>query len=207
MQTALWNKSTKQVFLGQLLTCILGIVAGIVGFFASAATAVATGAALMGGSEGASSAATLGVISTILNIAILVGYVLIFLGIMGMKNSSDGEIQKGVQNIWIATILNIVGTVFGLIPVISIVGTICNLIALIFLIIGYSALKNSSAMAAFSEKGAQGFKTLFTAEIIAIIGTVVGFIPIIGIIGRIACLVAFIMVLVGWKRVSTPVAE
>lgn len=207
MQTALWNKSTKQVFLGQLLTCILGIVAGIVGFFSSAATAVATGAALMGGSEGASSAATLGVISTILEIAILVGYVLIFLGIMGMKNSSDGEIQKGVQNLWIATILNVVGAVLGLIPVISIVGTICNLVALIFLIIGYSALKNSAEMAAFSPIGAKGFKTLFTAEIIAIIGTVVGFIPIIGIIGTLACFVAYIMVLVGWKRVSTPVAE
>lgn len=203
MNTQLWNQSTKRVFIGQILTCVLGIVAGIIGFFAGAS---AIAAFATGSSEAAGAAAGINVINIIVKIAILVGYVLVFLGIMGMKNAASGEIQKHVQNLWIATILNLVGAVIGLIPLLGIVGGICNLVAFIFLIIGYNGLKNSSAMAAFSPAGAAGFKTLFTAMIIAIIGTVVGWIPIIGIIGTLACFVAWIMVLVGWKKVSTPVA-
>lgn len=201
MNKTLWNKSTKQVFTGQLLTCILGILAGVIGIFTAASAASSF---ISGDSAGAGGAV---VVNIIVKIAIICGFVLVFLGIKGMKDASDGEIQKGVQNLWIATILNLIGSILGLIPVLGIVGGICNLVALVFLIIGFSNLKNSVAMAEFSAPAAAGFKTLFTAEIINIIGTVVAWIPIIGVIGSIACFVALIMVLVGWKKVSTPVAE
>lgn len=201
MNVELWNKSTKQVFLGKILACILGIVAGILGVIAVAALA----SDVLNG--GGSSTGVVGVLSFIVSLGILAGDVLVFLGIMGMKNASEGEIQQHVQKLWLAAIFSICAIVIGWIPVIgSIIGGILSLLALIFLLIGYSGLKNSAEMAAFSPVAALGFKSLFTAEILAIIGTVVAWIPLIGIVGSIVCLVAYIMELLGWKKVSTPVA-
>ncbi|MBQ4388769.1 MAG: hypothetical protein II824_02190 [Bacteroidales bacterium] len=71
---------------------------------------------------------------------------------------------------------------------------------------GYNALKKSAAIAAFSPAAAKGFKRLFTAEILIIIGVVIGWIPLIGgVIGAIISVVAWVMILLGWKAVATPV--
>ena len=105
-----------------------------------------------------------------------------------------------IGSIRTATILSIVGVIVAVIPVISFVGGILNLIAWILLLLAYSGLKNSVT---FPEGARRGASKLFLAMILGIIGWVIGLIPLIGsAIETILEIVAFFMVLSGWKCIS-----
>lgn len=94
----------------------------------------------------------------------------------------------------------IVGAIVACIPLLGFVGGILNLIAWILLLIAYSNLKNSMTL---PEGARRGMSKLFTAMILGIIGWVVGLIPLVGgVIETILEIVAFFIVLSGWKCVS-----
>lgn len=195
-----YQSVVKSLYKAVLLQVIGGILATIFGIFdafssvADIATAAATGdaTALLGGSM-------MGVLSTICNIVVIVATLWFFISLGNWKKVVDAADVPGVQKLWLASLLAICGAVIGWIPVIGIVGSILALVALILQLMGFAALKNSATL---PEGARGGAKKLFTALIISIIGSIVGWIPLLGWIGGILGIIALILQLVGWKRIA-----
>ena len=75
------------------------------------------------------------------------------------------------------------------------------IVAFIFMLLAYSGLKKSETFA-----GKDGAKLLFTAMILGAVGALLRIIPLIGIIGSILLIIEFILTILGWKKIATPVA-
>lgn len=199
MNKELWVKSAKQVFLGQLIMLLQGVLALISGIIALASA----GASLLSGD-----ATGLGfafVFAFIVGLVAIAGYVFVFLGIMGLKKATeDPAIAKGVGLLWIAAILALCGAVIALIPVIgSILGGLLGFAAFILNIVAYNNLKNCAQLAAISPEAAKGFGGLFIAAIVALVGGILAWVPVLG---SIVSLVAAILVVLNWKKIATPIA-
>lgn len=187
-----WNKETRQAYVGTLLYSLLGILAAIL-------SPIAVLSALSGGGA-------VSVLLVLTELAIICGYVIFFLAIKDLKNLTEGEDQNAFKKIFLSIIFDILAAIFGIFHL-GIVAGIFGLISCILLIMAYSVLKKSPAMAALSANTASGFSTLFTAEILVIIGICIGWIPIVGtVIAAILKTIAWVMVLVGWSKVAKPVA-
>ena len=198
MNKELWVKSAKQVFIGELIMLCQGILALI-----SAVIAIASGAAsLMNGDATGLGFAV--VFAFIVSLVAVAGYVLVFLGIMGLKKATtDPEIAKGVGLLWIAAILALCGAVISLIPLIgAVLGALLSIAAFILNIVAYNNLKNCAPLAAISPEAAKGFGGLFVAAIVAVVGAILAWIPILG---PIVMLVANILIVLNWK-IATPIA-
>jgi uncharacterized membrane protein len=80
------------------------------------------------------------------------------------------------------------------------IGGILNIIAFIMMLLAYSALKNSQTFPAGARRGAG---SLFTSQILLIIGVVLGWIPLVGgIFSGILSIIAFILVFTGWATIK-----
>lgn len=183
MENFTWKTTTKQIFTGVMLYSLCGLFDGFVdvmdfifdGFW--------------------------GVLSTILSLAIIVGYILYFIGLKNFKYVVKEPDAPVVNKIYKSVILVIIGCVVGFIPLIGgFVSGILNIIAFIMMMIAYNKLRKSPTFPELARKGAS---LLFTAMILSIIGAVFGIIPLVGaIIAAIFNIISFIMVLVGWKRIA-----
>lgn len=192
MANIAWKTTTTQMYRGVLLYSLCGVLSSILEPCNTAASAVS----FLNGGNGSSG---LGTIITLLGIAILVGYVLFFLGLKDFRSAVNAADAPAVGKLYTAVILNIVGYLLKLIPLIGIVGGILNIVAFILALIGYSSLKSS---ATFPELARKGASRLFIAMILSLVGTVLGWIPLIGIIGAIFNLIAFILTILGWKAIA-----
>lgn len=68
------------------------------------------------------------------------------------------------------------------------------------MMVAYSKLKKSPTFPELARKGAS---MLFTAMLLALIGSIFGLIPIVGaVIAGIFNIISFIMVLLGWKKIA-----
>lgn len=199
MDAIRWNKETRKAYVGTLLYSLLGILASIL-------TPIAAAGSLMSAVRGSSGGGFLGVLLVIVQLCVIAGYVMFFLAVKDLKEITEGEDQTAFKKVYLSIIFSVLASLFSIFHVPFVPG-ICSIVACILLILGYNALKKSAAIAAFSPAAAKGFKRLFTAEILIIIGVVVGWIPLIGdVIGAIISIIAWIMILLGWKAVATPVA-
>lgn len=194
-----WRTSTKSIFTGVLLYSLGGIVAAIlVGITAIVATAgFASGS---GGAIGA--AAGLGIFAVIAGIVVIVGYILYFIGIGKFRDAVDEADKPTVQKIYTAIIILIAGTVIALIPILGIVGKIANIVAYILMLLAYMNLRDSST---FPELARAGAKILFLSMIISLCGVILGWIPVLSIVGGICQIAAFVMVFIGWSRIKNAV--
>ena len=133
-------------------------------------------------------------------VALVYGYWLFIKSLDIFKGQVNPADAPRIGSIRTATIFSIVGAIVACIPLLGFVGGILNLIAWILLLIAYSNLKNSMTL---PEGARRGMSKLFTAMILGIIGWVVGLIPLVGgVIETILEIVAFFIVLSGWKCVS-----
>lgn len=198
MDAIRWNKETRQAYVGTLLYSLLSILASIL-------TPIAAAGSLMSFASGSSGGGFLGVLLIIVQLCVIAGYVMFFLAVKGLKEITEGEDQIAFKKVYVSIIFSVLASLFSIFHVPFMPG-ICSIVACILLILGYNALKKSAAIAAFSPAAAKGFKRLFTAEILIIIGVVIGWIPLIGgVIGAIISVIAWVMILLGWKAVATPV--
>lgn len=183
MENLNWKSTTKQIYTGVMLYSICGMVAGLVGVLAF----------FLGGFWG--------VLSIVVTLAIIVGYILYFLGLRNFKNVVKAPDAPVVNKLYTAVILIIIGYVLGFIPVAgSIIAGILNLIAFIMMLVAYNKLKKSETFPELARKGAS---MLFSAMILALIAVVLGIIPLVGtIIAAILNIISFILVLLGWKKVA-----
>ena len=178
-----WKSTTKQIYTGVMLYSLCGMVAGLVGILAF----------LMGGFWGT--------LSIILSIAIIVGYIMYFLGLKNFKNVVKEPDAPVVNKLYTAVLLVIIGYIVAFIPLAGgIIAGILNIIAFIMMLIAYNKLKKSPTFPELARKGAS---MLFTAMILALVGAIFGIIPLVGaIIAGILNIISFIMVLLGWKKIA-----
>lgn len=205
MNASIWNKRTSQAYAGTVIYALFGILVSIIG---SLVALVTVSSALTGNMSSFSLSV---VILALLQICVLAGYLMFFFGIKGLRDASAGEPDApSFDKMYIAAILSLCGSFVSIfpIPVLSTIIAGClKLAAVILLLIAYSNLKRSAALSAFSPAAAAGFGTLFTAELLSLIGSCISWIPLINFIGAIFAIVAFVLTFVGWKKVATPVVE
>ncbi|MCH5334237.1 MAG: hypothetical protein J1D86_00335 [Alistipes sp.] len=188
-----WKLTTKKIYQGVLLFSLCGVAKQVLAPFLTA-NAVAAFA------NGSSSSSSLTMVNALLTIAIIAGYVLFFLGIQGFQNVTEQNDVPHVKRLYVATILLIISYVLSFIPIINFICWILNLVAFILMLLAYSALKKSPTFPALARKGAS---LLFIAMILDIVAAVFGLIPLLGLIVKVPLdIVAFVLVLIGWKRIS-----
>jgi hypothetical protein len=194
-----WSKATTVVFNGILLYSIAGVLHSIISPIASLISGAGAMASAMGGDGGAGTGG-LTVFMYLLSAGIIGGYVLFLIGLTGFAKILDGSDSAAVGKIRTGVILGLVAIVTGFIPLAGgIIGGIINIVAFIMMMIAYSALKKSQT---FPQAARRGAGTLFTSQILLIIGAALGLIPFIGaIFDGILGIIAFIMVLVGWSTI------
>ncbi len=200
MDIRIWNKETRQAYVGTLLYSLLGILAAIL-------APVAGLSALASFASGSSGGGFATVLLIIVELCIIVGYVIFFLAIKDLKNITEGEDQSAFGKVFLSIIFDILAAVFGMIPGVRWVGGILAIVSCVLLLMAYSSLKKSPTIAQLSPVATAGFGQLFTAEVLVAIAIVIGWIPLVGgIVGAILKVIAWVLVLLGWKKVATPVA-
>lgn len=200
MDIRIWNKETRQAYVGTLLYSLLGILAAILAPIAGASAL----ASFASGSSGGGFVATLLIL---VELCIIAGYVIFFLAVKDLKNITEGEDQSAFGNVFLSIIFDILAAVFGMIPGVRWVGGILAIVSCVLLLMAYSSLKKSAAIGQLSPAATAGFGQLFTAEVLVAIAIVIGWIPLVGgFVGAILKVIAWVLVLLGWKKVATPVA-
>ncbi len=177
-----YQQVTKNLFTAVLIAAIAGILGGICGAFGILVPIFAILALVVG--------------------LVGIGANIWFIISLGQwKGVVDANDAPGVQKLWLATLLSIIGSVLCWIPLIGgIIGGLVSIVGLVFYIMGTSALKNSTTLPA---NGVAGAKKLHTAIILSIIASVLAIIPFINIIGAILSIVAWVLQLVAWKKIAT----
>lgn len=203
MDIRIWNKETKQAFVGTLLYSLLGVLASLIKPIVSVGKMARSLSDMTGETYSGGTGAS--VFMTILELGIIAGYVIFFLAIKDLRNNTEGEEQRGFKRIYQSIIFDVIAAVSGIFHL-KILGGIFALVACFLLISAYSTLKSSRVISDMSTSAASGFSLLFASEILILIGILIGWIPIIRIIGGILQAIAWLLVLFGWRKVARPVA-
>ncbi len=195
-----WKQTTGDLYKAVKIYTFAAIAATIFGFIASIGSAASALISLAGGSLSGGGFGIWNVLEILATVAVIYGYWLFIKSLDIFKQQVNPADAPRIGSIRTATILSIVAAIVACIPMLGLVGGILNLIAWILLLIAYANLKSSVT---FPEGARRGMSKLFTAMILGIIGWVIGLIPVIGdAIEVILEIVAFILVLLGWKNVS-----
>ena len=196
MEIKKWNDETRQAYVGTLLYSLLGIAAAILTPFVF----VGKLAFLAGSGTGFA-----GALYSIVEVGIIVGYIIFFLAVKDLRNITEGNEKKAFGRVFLSIIFDIAAAILGVFHV----GFICGVLSLVsclLLISAYSSLKVSRRIGDMSPSAAAGFGLLFTAEILIIVAICLGWIPVIKVISTILKAIAWLLVLIGWKKVAEPVA-
>ena len=137
--------------------------------------------------------------STTTGIAALIGLILFFVGLGKLKSGLDEKGAQGVSRLNIAVILSIVAVIFGWIPLLGgIVAGILLIIAFIIEFLGYTLMMQSTAL---GTEGQAGAGKLRISMIILLVGSIIGFFPLTGMVVGILALVALWFVFKGWSMI------
>ena len=205
MDITKWNKTSRNAYVGTLLYSLLGILASILGVILS----IVVVASVIGNlSVGAVIVLILFIVT---ELAVLLGYIIFFVAIKNFKTIADEPDKSAFNLLWISVILTLVATILKFFVFSGLCGTLASLLGIasaVLMIIGLARLKNSAALAEFSAPAVAGFRQLFTAQILAVVGIVLGWIPVIGkVFAGILSILVFIFTILGWKKVATPVGD
>ena len=200
MDIRIWNKESRQAYVGTLLYSLLGILAAIL----APISGISALASFASGSSGGGFSA---ILLILVELCIIAGYVIFFLAVKDLKNITEGEDRNAFNKVYLSIIFDILAAVFGMIPGVRWLGGILAIVSCVLLLMAYSSLKNSATIGQLSPVAVAGFKQLFTAEVLVAAGIVIGWIPLVGgVVGGILKAVAWVLVLLGWTTVATPVA-
>lgn len=196
MEIVNWNKETRQAYVGTLLYSLFGILVSILSPFVFIGR-VSRILSVSGPS-------TAGVMYSIFEVIVIVGYIVFFLAIKDLKNITEDEEKSAFGKIYLSIIFDIIGAFLGVFHL-RIVSGILGILACIFLISAYSSLKESKNISSLSPKAASGFSLLFAAEILILVSICIGWIPFIKVVGSVLKAISWLLVLIGWKKVASPV--
>lgn len=145
-----------------------------------------------------------GWIGNMCDLAVAAGFMGMIIRLKDLAEKSTEEDAAAIKKLQLGALLYIVGLGVRMIPVVGwIIGPIVLVVAFVFMLLGYMALKKSET---FPYKEAMGLP--FIAAILGVVAAVFKIIPVVGTtIGNILLIAAFILLLLGWKKTTTPVTE
>lgn len=193
-----WSTVTQGIYKAVLIYVCCGIASSLFSAFGSAGDAAD---AFSGDMVGAVAWGIWDILGLVATIGVIAGYFLFYSGLNKWKDLVDGNDAVAVNRLRLAALLTMIGCVLAYIPAVgTIASAILSLIALILMILGYSALKQSATL----REGARvGAGKLYTAQILSVIAFVVAWIPVIGwIAAPILSIIAFFKMLSGWKAIA-----
>ncbi|MFI3331431.1 MAG: hypothetical protein R3Y38_06460 [Rikenellaceae bacterium] len=138
--------------------------------------------------------------SWLVGIAALVALFIYWKSLTKLTEGTDEAISAGVSKLKTAIILSLVAVVVGWIPVLGwIAAPILMIIAFVMELMAYGKFTASTS---FGELGQKGARKLKTSMILYIVGAGLSIIPFLGsILDSILCIVAFVLVFLGWKGI------
>ena len=191
MSSELWQKSTNKICIGAVLYYFAPIFASIF----SLVDGVSTFSSFMDGDKGSVFS-----VADIFGYLAPVGAILYYLGLKQFKDAVDKLDQANIAKVLNAVIILIIGSLIGFVPVFgSWLAGILNIIAMILMLRAFSGLKVSQTFPEFARKGAS---RLHTAMILTIVTVLIGWIPLIGIIGTILSFIAMVFTANGWETIA-----
>ncbi|MEE4198543.1 MAG: hypothetical protein V2I54_12935 [Bacteroidales bacterium] len=138
-------------------------------------------------------------------LAAIFGIIILFMGLVKLKDGLDELGQAAVGLLNIAIIIGAVGLIIDLIPGFGLFASIIFVVAFIFELLGFLKLKNSATI---GEIGKSGVTFLLIAMGLAILTSLIGIIPFLGaVVGNLLSLIALIFVFIGWLRVQEGLIE
>lgn len=193
-----WSTVTQGLYKAVLIYVCCGIAGALFAAFGSAGDATE---ALSGNITGAVSWGFWDILGLVATLGVIAGYFMFYSGLNKWREIVDANDANAVNQLRLAALLTMIGCVVGYIPAVgTIASVILSLIALILMLMGYSALKQSTTL----REGARvGAGKLYTAQILSIIAVVVAWIPVLGwIAAPILEVFAFFKMLAGWKSIA-----
>lgn len=140
-----------------------------------------------------------GILATILSIGVAAATVWFCILLGKWQKVADANDVPAIKKLWLYSLLGIIGAVVGIIPLMGWLGGIICLVGLIFYILGVTALKKSTTL---PENAVAGAKKLYVALIVSLVGAVVGLIPLLGWLGSLVCIVAYVLEILAWKKIA-----
>ena len=201
MSNSSFAVDTAKIWKGILLAVLAGIVAAILQPIADLGNTIQSVSAFVGGDMGglfSGGLSTLDIVIIIFDLAVIFGYVLVFLGISGFQSKLTGKDAKNANLLKWAYIL-IAGGIFLGILGLPVLPWLCEAAAFVLTTLGYFGLKAGG----FNEPIKKAFNLLFISQIIYLAAIVIDLIPFTGFLVSVAEIVAFILILVGWNKVKS----
>lgn len=195
MENVAYKSAVQALYKWIMIGVVADIVAAIVGWLWVDATELILG--IISGDISTYIGALL--VLGILGIVSFVAIIKIFTTLGKWKNAVDANDAPAVGKLKLAYLLTIIGAIIALIPFLGFVSGILGIIASILLIIGYAGLKNSTTLPELARKGG---KSLFIGAILSIVAAIVGFLPLLGWLGTIIGIVAWLLYILGWKDIA-----
>lgn len=191
----LWSQKTDSVYNGVLIFSIAGMIHSALSMFSIAEGGRSAYAwYLLQSGLSPSEIDGIAITDKFAVAAIIIGGLLLLNGLNGFAsilNDQDGRSMRNLRN---GIVVSIIATALAFIPGMTgwTLSGFVNFIAVILMLLAYKELKNSLS---FPPQAAGGAKTLFTAQILLLIGFIPG-------LGMILSIVAYILVLVGWSSIK-----
>ena len=176
-----WNRTTEAIYKNVMLFTIAGIVAALFGFIPM-----------------------MGWLAEVCIVLVVAGFIAFFIRIKDLMALVEGQDVESIKKLTNGILIYILAVMLGKITMVGwILGPIAYIVSCVFMLMAYNALKKSETF-----PGKEGMNTLFISTIVGIVGAVLSIIPGIGaILGGICYIVMFVLMLLGWKKVATPIAE
>lgn len=199
-----WSKATKGIWHGVLGYAVLSLFGGVLTAITSAASTVSKVSKFAkGGDASALSGGFMDDVAPIIIAILELVFIWMIISNLGKwRDLVDANDAGYVSRIRTAFLITIAAVVIGMLPIPvagAIIAGIMAIIAFIMQMTAYSTLKNSKTLPAAA---ANGMGKLFTYTILAMIGTLLGLIPLLGFVGLIINVIAFIFMIIGWAKVG-----
>ncbi|MCL2561316.1 MAG: hypothetical protein FWE10_03220 [Rikenellaceae bacterium] len=211
-----WQQKTNPIWIAVLLFAIGGALYPFASSFhsvSSSVTGLANTAAAFTGGKAVSTFSIWGLLKWVFLLAALAGYALFIISLGNFRTILDAKDGEAVGKVRTGALLHVVAYLCLFLGMLfwtkffTICSSIVSIIAFIMMLMGYSALKNSSTFPAKARKGASH---LFLSMILSVVAIglilLLGWIPILGavivLIAGIIALIAYIFVFVGWAAIK-----
>ncbi|MBQ0080324.1 MAG: hypothetical protein KBS95_02070 [Alistipes sp.] len=173
-----WNRTTAAIYKNVLLYSVAGVVASLFGIIPLC-----------------------GWIADIASVLLIAGFVAFYMRVKDLALLASEQDAAALNKLSNGVCIFLLAKMLVYIPAIGslFLGPIAMVVAFVLMLLAYNSLKKSETF-----PNACGMKTLSLALILGVVGAVLAIIPLIGIVGKIIILVAYIMIILGWKKVATP---
>ena len=137
---------------------------------------------------------------TLLSILAAVAFIIYFVGINGMRKVClSTSYGKGVSQLYASALLIICASIIDILPLMGMIASVLNLVAYIISIVAFYKLKKNTENAVL----AKGANLLFMSILVAFVGDLFEWIPLIGdVLALPFVLCNIIMAVLGWYTIS-----